>query len=49
MQECKDNSNEARFIPLEMKNNIKQMETEQVLYAQGIILSGKDLKFFATD
>ena len=23
MKQCKDNTNEARFIPLEMKNNIK--------------------------
>ena len=49
MQDCKDNSSEARFIPLEMKNNIKLMSIEQGLYAQVIILRRKDLKFFATD
>ena len=38
IQECKDNANEARFIPLEMKNNLKRMETEQGLYAQVIML-----------
>ena len=27
MKECKDNSNKARFIPLEIKNNIKRMAT----------------------
>ena len=26
MQQCKDNANEAEFIPLKMKNNIKLME-----------------------
>ena len=25
MQQCRDNTNEARFIPLEVKNNIKLM------------------------
>ena len=49
MQECKDNSNEARFIPLDMKNNINQMAMEQRLYAQVIMLRWKYLKFVATD
>ena len=47
MKECKDNSNEARFIPLEIKNNIKRMEMEQGLYAQVFMLHRKDLKFVA--
>ena len=29
MKECKDNSNEAQFIPLEINNNMKQMGMEQ--------------------
>ena len=29
MQKCNDSSNEAQFIPIETKNNIKQMATEQ--------------------
>ena len=49
MQECKDNSNEDKFIPLEMKNNVKQMATEQGLYAQVIMLHRKDLKIVAID
>ena len=49
MQECKDNSNEDKFIPLEMKNNVKQMATEQGLYAQVIMLCRKYLKIVATD
>ena len=47
MKQCKDNSNEARFIPLEIKNNIKRMEMEQGLYAQVVMLHRKDLKFVA--
>ena len=49
MQDCKDNSSEARFIPLEMKNNIKLMSMEQGLYAQVIMLRRNDFNFFATD
>ena len=29
MQKCKDNTNVAQLISLDMKNNIKRMETEQ--------------------
>ena len=29
MQHCKDNTNVAQFIPLDMKNNINQMALEQ--------------------
>ena len=49
MQQCKDNANVAQFIALEMKNNIKRMETEQGLYAQVIMLRQKYLKFVATE
>ena len=49
MQECKDNSNGAQFIPLQMKNNIKQITMEQVLYAQAAMLRRNNLKFVATD
>ena len=49
MQQCKDNANDAQFIPQEMKNNIKRMATEQGLYAQVIMLRRKYLKFVATD
>ena len=45
----KDNANDAQFIPLEMQNNIKQMVTEQGLYAQVIMLRRKYLKFVAAD
>ena len=38
MQRCRDNTNEARFIPLEVKNNIKLMAMEQGLYAQVVNL-----------
>ena len=49
MKECKNNSNEAQFIPLEVKNNIKRMAMDQGLYAQVIMIRRKDLKFVATD
>ena len=45
MQQCKDNENDAQFIPLEMKNNKKRIEMEQVLYAQVIMLRQKYLNF----
>ena len=47
MQEYKDNAKVAQFIQLEMKNNIKLMTMEQVLYAQVIVLQRKYLKFIA--
>ena len=34
IRECKNNSNEAQFIPSDVKNNIKRMAMEQSLYAQ---------------
>ena len=49
MKECKDNSNKARFITQEIKNNIKLMEMEEGLFAQVIMLCREDLKFVATD
>ena len=49
MKECKDNSNKARDIPREVKNNIKKMSMEHGLYAQVIMLCWKDLEFVATD
>ena len=45
IKECKNNSNEAQGIRREVKNNIKRMATEQVLYAQVIMLRQKDLIF----
>ena len=44
-----DHSNEARDIPRDVKNNIKQKAMEKVLYAQVIMLCREDLKFVATD
>ena len=29
IKQCKDNSNEAQFLPLEVNNNMKQMAMEQ--------------------
>ena len=49
IRECKNNSNEAQFIPSDVKNNIKLMATEQGLYAQVVKLRRKDLKFVAED
>ena len=49
MQQCKDNANDAQFIPLDMKDNTKRMATEQGLYAQGIMIRLKYLKFVAKD
>ena len=49
IKECKNNSNESRDIPREVKNNIKRMAMEQGLYSQVIMLHQKDLKVFATD
>ena len=45
MKQCKDNENEAQFIPLEIKNSIKRMAMEQGLYAKVVKLRQKDLKF----
>ena len=49
IRDCKNNSNKARNIPRDVKNNIKQMAMEQILYAQVVKLCCKDLKFFSTD
>ena len=49
MKQCKDNENEAQFIPLEIKNNIKRMAMEQGLYAQVIKLCRKDLEYIAAN
>ena len=43
-KKCKNNANEAQFLPLEVKNNIKQMAMEQGLYAQVGMLRRKYLK-----
>ena len=43
------NTKEAQFVPLEVKNNIKRMAMEQVLYAQVVKLPRKDLKFIAAN
>ena len=47
MQQCRDNENEAQFIPPEMENNIKKIETKQGLYAQVVKLRRKDLILIA--
>ena len=44
IKECKNNSNEAQFIPRQVKNNIKRMEMEQGLYAQVIMIRRKDFE-----
>ena len=49
IRECKHNSNEAKFIPSDVKNNIKRMAMEQIFYAPVVNLRRKALKFFATD
>ena len=43
IRECKMNSNEPRFISSDVKNNIKRMATEQILYAQVVKLRRKEL------
>ena len=48
IKECKDNSNEARDIPREVKNNINRMVIVQGLYAQVIMLRRNNLKLVAT-
>ena len=47
--DCKNSSNEAPDIPRDVKNNIKRIAMEQILFAQFVKLRRKDLKFFATD
>ena len=48
MKKCKYNANEAQFIPIEMKNNIKRMAMEQGLYSQEVKLRRKTFKFVAS-
>ena len=36
LKNVKNNSNEAQFIPRQVKNNIKRMEMEQELYSKVI-------------
>ena len=47
MKQFKDNENEAQFIPLDVKNNIRRLSTEQGLYAQRVKPYLKDLEFIA--
>ena len=49
MQQFKYNVNDNQFVPLEMKDNIKRMAIEQVLYAQVVKLRQKYLNFFAAE
>ena len=49
MQQCKDSENEAQFVPLEMKNNMKPMSMEKGSYSQVVKLRRKDLKLIAAD
>ena len=48
-EKCKNNENEAQFVPLEVNNNINLMATEQGLYAQLVKLRRKYLKFIAAN
>ena len=45
MKECKDNSNEARDIQREVKNNTKRIAMEQVSYSQ-ISFSTREPDFY---
>ena len=45
IRDFKNNSNEARDIPHDIKNNMRQMEMEKSLYTQVVKLCRKDLKF----
>ena len=45
MQQCKYKAYFAECIPLEMKNNIEQMEMELGLYEKVFKISRKDSKF----
>ena len=47
IEKCKDNANEAQFVPLEVKNKIKWMVMEQGLYEQVVKILLNDLKFIA--
>ena len=49
IKECNYNSNEARDITREVKNNIKLMATEQGLHSHVIMIHRKYLKFVAAD
>ena len=49
IRDCKNNSNEARDIPRDVKKYVEQMAMEQSLYAQVVKLHRKALKYFATD
>ena len=43
-KKCKNNTNEAQFLPLEVKNSINRMTLEQGLNAQMVMLRRKVLK-----
>ena len=49
MKQCKDNAYEAQFIPPEVKNNIKRIAMEKLLYAQVVKLRQKYLKCIAAN
>ena len=49
MKKCRDNANEAQFVPLEVKYNTKRMAMEQGLYAQVVNPRRKGLKFIAAN
>ena len=44
MKHCKNNSNEAHNIPIEVKNSIKRIYMKQELYAQVAMIFRKYLK-----
>ena len=49
IKKCKDNSNEAQFLPIEVKNNMKLMAMEKILYSEVIKLRQKDSKLIAAN
>ena len=42
IKKCKDDRNEAQFVPLDVKNNINWMAMEQGLYAWVVIIRWKN-------
>ena len=47
IKKCEDNANEAINIPIDAKNNINRMATEQGLYARVFNISQNYLRFIA--
>ena len=49
LKKCKDCATEAQFVPLEVKNCVKRMAKEQVVYAKFVKLRQKDSKFIVSN